>query len=47
MVRKRWKEYIEHLLNVANVCDRMVESVVVEGPREYHRDGESYWTNEK
>jgi len=33
MVRKRWKEYIEHLLKVDNVWDGMVEGGKVEGSR--------------
>jgi len=31
MVRKRWKEYLEHLLNVENVGDGMVEGGIVDG----------------
>jgi len=33
MVRKRWKEYMENLLNVENLWDVMVEGWIDEGPR--------------
>jgi len=47
IVEKRWKEYMKHLLNVKDVCDELVEKEIVQGPREYHRDGggESKWTD--
>jgi hypothetical protein len=34
MAWKRWKEYIEYLLNVKNVLDGMVQSEIVNVPKE-------------
>ena len=34
MIKKRWKEYIEQLLNVESDWDGIVECGIVEGPRE-------------
>ena len=34
MIKKRWREYIEQLLNVENDWDGIVECRIVEGPRE-------------
>ena len=33
-IKKRWREYIEQLLNVENDWDGIVECGIVEGPRE-------------
>ena len=36
-IKKRWKEYMETLMNVENEWDGQVEGVVVEGPGEHIR----------
>ena len=35
MIKKRWREYMEQLLNVENDWDGIVECGIVEGPREF------------
>jgi len=34
MASMRWKEYMEHLLNVNNVLDGIIESEIGESPKD-------------